>query len=256
MSITSKIDSFILKERKHTPIVSERQKRFFGAEIGRAKAGEKTRTGMSEETLAEHLHEAAGKKLPETAKSVDESRGETNLICDGKEVKRWEQPKIEKANPYLEAAKRGGSHKVKINKVGKPVGAPISKSKISKGGPRGGRKIVEKPLSERINKFIKSVYAYCPECKKYHRRGSGIFESHKQGLGMYLDTSTGSRRRSLKPPIWQQVDRIIKPPIMKFLPEKIDKFIEKQSKIYLKPGEQPPKRVQVQRGKRGGVYFM
>jgi len=54
-----------MPKEKHTPIVSEKQKKFFGAEIGRAKAGKETRTGMSEETLAEHLEESGGKDLPE-----------------------------------------------------------------------------------------------------------------------------------------------------------------------------------------------
>jgi len=36
------------------PSVSMRQRRFFDAELGRARAGEKTRTGMSEEKL-EHF---------------------------------------------------------------------------------------------------------------------------------------------------------------------------------------------------------
>ena len=54
------------EHRKHTPIVSRQQQKFFGAEIGRAKAGKKTRSGMSEETLTEHLEESKGKNLPET----------------------------------------------------------------------------------------------------------------------------------------------------------------------------------------------
>lgn len=33
------------------PAVSERQRRFFGAELARKRAGKKTRTGMSEEKL-------------------------------------------------------------------------------------------------------------------------------------------------------------------------------------------------------------
>ena len=35
------------------PSISERQRRFFGAEYGRAKAGKKPRTGMSTDKLRE-----------------------------------------------------------------------------------------------------------------------------------------------------------------------------------------------------------
>lgn len=43
------------------PAVSERQRRFMGAELGRSRAGEKTRTGMSEEKL-EHFARRPGRK--------------------------------------------------------------------------------------------------------------------------------------------------------------------------------------------------
>ncbi len=58
------------KHRKHTPIVSERQRRFFGAEYGRAKKGESRETGMSKTILKQHLQEAGGKKLPERHKKT------------------------------------------------------------------------------------------------------------------------------------------------------------------------------------------
>ena len=35
------------------PAVSEKQRRFFGAELGRKRAGKKTRTGLSEEKLSD-----------------------------------------------------------------------------------------------------------------------------------------------------------------------------------------------------------
>ena len=35
------------------PAVSEKQRRFFGAELGRKRAGKKTRTGLSEAKLSE-----------------------------------------------------------------------------------------------------------------------------------------------------------------------------------------------------------
>ena len=52
------------KHRKHTPIVSEKQRGFFGAELARKKAGKKTRTKMSQAELKRHLKESKGKKLP------------------------------------------------------------------------------------------------------------------------------------------------------------------------------------------------
>ena len=50
--------------RKHTPIVSEKQRGFMGAELARKRAGETTKTEMSEAELSRHLEEAGGKKLP------------------------------------------------------------------------------------------------------------------------------------------------------------------------------------------------
>ncbi len=55
--------------RKHTPIVSEKQRGLFGAELARRQEGESS--GMGGITTAElesHLHESAGKKLPKTSK--------------------------------------------------------------------------------------------------------------------------------------------------------------------------------------------
>jgi len=51
--------------RKHTPIVSEKQRGLFGAELARRRAGKKRR--MPDITTAElekHLRESKGKKLP------------------------------------------------------------------------------------------------------------------------------------------------------------------------------------------------
>ena len=50
--------------RKHTPIVSKKQRGFFGAELARKRAGKKTRTKMSKEELRRHLKESKDKKLP------------------------------------------------------------------------------------------------------------------------------------------------------------------------------------------------
>jgi len=50
--------------RKHTPIVSEKQRGFFGAELARRRSGKKTRTKMPEAELVRHLKESKGKNLP------------------------------------------------------------------------------------------------------------------------------------------------------------------------------------------------
>ena len=51
--------------RKHTPITTEQQRKFFGAELGRLREGKATLTDMSEEELRRHLKEVSGKRLPE-----------------------------------------------------------------------------------------------------------------------------------------------------------------------------------------------
>ena len=50
--------------RKHTPIVSEKQRGFFGAELARRRKGKKTKTEMPESELVRHLKESKGKNLP------------------------------------------------------------------------------------------------------------------------------------------------------------------------------------------------
>jgi len=54
--------------RKHTPITTEKQRGFMGAEYGRGEEGKTKRTGMSQAELKRHLKEAAGKRLPARAK--------------------------------------------------------------------------------------------------------------------------------------------------------------------------------------------
>ena len=54
--------------RKHTPIVSKKQRGFFGAELARKRAGKETKTEMPEAELVRHLEESKGKKLPKIAK--------------------------------------------------------------------------------------------------------------------------------------------------------------------------------------------
>ena len=56
------------KHRKHTPIVSEKQRGFFGAELARKRAGKRTKTDMPEAELIRHLEESKGKKLPKKVK--------------------------------------------------------------------------------------------------------------------------------------------------------------------------------------------
>ena len=52
-------------KKKHTPIVSEKQRGLFGAELARRRAGKKTRVaGISTTELVSHLKESKGKKLP------------------------------------------------------------------------------------------------------------------------------------------------------------------------------------------------
>lgn len=53
------------KHKRHTPIISEKQRGLFGAELARRRAGKARR--MPDITTAElegHLRESKGKKLP------------------------------------------------------------------------------------------------------------------------------------------------------------------------------------------------
>lgn len=55
--------------RKHTPIVSEKQRGMFGAELARRERGEKGRMeGITTAELRSHLKESKGKKLPKRSK--------------------------------------------------------------------------------------------------------------------------------------------------------------------------------------------
>ena len=44
------------------PAVSERQRRFMGAELARLRAGKRTRTGMSEQQLREFASKVEGRR--------------------------------------------------------------------------------------------------------------------------------------------------------------------------------------------------
>jgi len=57
--------------RKHTPIVSKKQRGLFGAELARRKAGKQRRMGsIKTAELRRHLKESKGKKLPQQVKGV------------------------------------------------------------------------------------------------------------------------------------------------------------------------------------------
>ena len=59
------------KHRKHTPIVTEQQRKFFGAELGRLRTGEPRVTAMPEEELRRHLKEVSGKRLPKRRRTKE-----------------------------------------------------------------------------------------------------------------------------------------------------------------------------------------
>lgn len=57
------------KKKKHTPIVSEKQRGLFGAELARRRAGKARRMkGITTEELEGHLKESKGKQLVEKAR--------------------------------------------------------------------------------------------------------------------------------------------------------------------------------------------
>ncbi len=56
------------KHKKHTPIISKKQRGLFGAELARKKKGKRGKTKMTKATLRRHLKESKGKKLPKRAK--------------------------------------------------------------------------------------------------------------------------------------------------------------------------------------------
>jgi len=55
------------EHKKHTPIVSEKQRGLFGAELARRRAGKEGRMpGITEKELVSHLEESGGKNLPKS----------------------------------------------------------------------------------------------------------------------------------------------------------------------------------------------
>ena|GEM_PF-1311368 len=66
--------------RKHTPIVSEKQRGLFGAELRRRRGGKKSRMkGITTEELERHLGEAGGKDLPKKSRKALEKRVSSKL---------------------------------------------------------------------------------------------------------------------------------------------------------------------------------
>lgn len=63
------------KHRKHTPIVSRKQRGLMGAELNRREHGlSAVMPSMTTAELRSHLHESRGKKLPLRAKGHGLSR--------------------------------------------------------------------------------------------------------------------------------------------------------------------------------------
>ena len=63
------------KHRKHTPIVSKKQRGLFGAELARRRAGKQTRMkGITTKELRSHLIESGGKKLPKKTRKGSKRR--------------------------------------------------------------------------------------------------------------------------------------------------------------------------------------
>lgn len=61
------------KHRKHTPIVTEKQRGLFGAEYARRKAGKRGRIpSITRVELRRHLKEAKGKRLPRRKRNYSE----------------------------------------------------------------------------------------------------------------------------------------------------------------------------------------
>lgn len=75
------------RHRKHTPIVSEKQRGLFGAEYARRKEGKAPQMpGITKAELKSHLEEAGGKNLPKK-KDTEQQRFEKKRLRQG--AKRW-----------------------------------------------------------------------------------------------------------------------------------------------------------------------
>jgi len=67
-------------DRAHTPIVSEKQAGFFGAELGRLRAGKATESGMSEAELVRHLKEWGGNSNTDAPFLAEDKEAAGNAI--------------------------------------------------------------------------------------------------------------------------------------------------------------------------------
>ena len=96
-------------ERKHTPIVSTKQRGLFGAELARRKKGKKPHMkGITDKELESHLKESAGKDLP-AHKGIDVLRDMVKGIIG------VERP----GHKYLKREpKAGGGHKYTYQEPG------------------------------------------------------------------------------------------------------------------------------------------
>lgn len=62
------------------PAVSERQRKFMGAELARKRAGKKTQTGMTESQLRDFAKKGKGKKK----KHNNPGKGRVCKLCGGR----------------------------------------------------------------------------------------------------------------------------------------------------------------------------
>ncbi len=153
---------------KHTPIVSEKQRGLFGAELARKREGKKGKTGMSEETLAEHLHESKGKDLPA---SKMEKQG---FIPKYQRTKRGQKAEssLPSYNPSLERSRLSYPEAFK---------------------PRISERKIESTLASRINKFVKSVEKAIPMGAAY---GIATHKAKKLGHKDFSEGSAGEKARN------------------------------------------------------------
>lgn len=69
-------------KRKHTPIVSKKQRGLFGSELARRRSGKGSRMkGITTAELINHLKESKGKKLPARIKKKGKRRSSTLKIA-------------------------------------------------------------------------------------------------------------------------------------------------------------------------------
>ncbi len=67
-------DAHYLERRSPVPAVSEKQRKFFGAELARKRAGQQTTTGMSEKQLTDFAKSTLKPKQPAKPKQPKTDR--------------------------------------------------------------------------------------------------------------------------------------------------------------------------------------